>query len=104
MSFKLLSTGASNLSTCLSELGDAIFNTVVTQVGPVRTEGVGLDAVDTRFEVGIVNSFDDVGTTDVENLVATLELLEIIQAGIVVLQHGAHGAISNHNALRECVH
>ena len=102
--FKLLSTGTGNLSTCLSKFGDAIFDAVVTQVGPVRTERIGFNTVDTGFEVCIMHCFDDVRTADIQNLITTLELLEVVQARIVVLKHGAHSAIGNNNALSERVH
>ena len=44
---------------------------------------------------------DDVRSGDVQDLVAALELLEVLQRQIVALQHRSHGAIRNHHASRQ---
>ena len=39
---------------------------------------------------------------DVEDLVAALEILEVLEAEILVLQRGAHGTIADEDTLVEC--
>ncbi|GAA3063196.1 hypothetical protein GCM10020000_53200 [Streptomyces olivoverticillatus] len=75
-------------------LGDA----VLAEVGEVRAEGVGLDAVDARREVRLVDRPDDVRARDVEDLVAALVPLEVVKGGVLVLEHGAHGAVGDDDA------
>ena len=50
-----------------------------------------------------MNRGDDVGARDVENLVAAFELLVVVEAGVVLLQHRSHGAIGDDDPLVECV-
>ena len=74
---------------------------VLAEVAQVRAEGVGLDAVDADGEVGVVHGAHDVGTGDVEDLVAALVALEVVERGVGRLEHRAHGAIRHDDALGE---
>ena len=67
----------------------------------VRPECVGFDRIHACLEIGIMDGADDVRSGDVQDLVAALELLEILQRQVVALQHRSHGAIRNHHALRQ---
>ena len=64
----------------------------------VGAEGVGLDRVDPDLEVGVVDRPDDVGPGDVEDLVAALELVEVVEGEVVALQHRAHRPVRDHDA------
>ncbi|MNW59188.1 hypothetical protein D3C74_370930 [compost metagenome] len=41
---------------------------------------------------------DDVGSRDVEDLVAALELLVVLEARVLLLDHGPHGAVGDDHA------
>ena len=60
-------------------------------------ECVGLDHVDARLEERAVYPFDDVGTGDDEDLVATLEspASEIVRGQVRKLERGAHRAVED---------
>ena len=60
-----------------------------------------LDAVGADREVGVVDRAYDVGAGDVEDLVAALEALEVVQGQVVLLEHGAHRAVGDDDALGE---
>ena len=77
------------------ELLDAVRDVVLAEVGEVGTEGVGLDRVDPDREVGVVDRPDDIGPGDVEDLVAALVPLEIVQGQVMCLQHRAHRAVGD---------
>lgn len=82
----------------LGELGDAVVDAVVGEVRPVRTEGVRLDGVDADGEIGVVDAADDVGAGRVQDLVAPLVALEVdVEGELVLLQHGAHRAVGDHD-------
>ena len=87
----------------LGELLDAVLDAVFGEVGEVGAEGVGLDAVDADVEVGLVHRADDVDPADAEDLVAALVALVVVEAGALAvvggLQHRAHGAVGDHDAL-----
>ena len=83
----------------LGQLVDAVLDAVLAEVAEVGAEGVGLDAVDADLEVGVVHRADDVGPGDVEDLVAALVALEVVEGGVGGLQHGAHGAVGDDDAL-----
>ena len=87
--------------TGLGELGDALDDVVVAEVGGVRTEGVRLHTVHTHSEVGVVDALDHVRAGDVEDLVAALEVLEVRQSEVGGLQHGAHRTVGDHHPLSE---
>jgi hypothetical protein len=82
----------------LRQLADSSADAVFTESGKVRAEGVGLDRIHSDLEVGIVNRTHDIGSGDVQDLVAALELLEVLQRQIILLQHGAHRPVSDHHA------
>ena len=63
----------------LRELEDALRDRVLAEVREVRAEGVGLDAVDPDGEVGVVDAGDQLGPGHVEDLVAALVPLEVVQ-------------------------
>ena len=77
------------------ELADPLDDVVLVEVGPVGAEGVGLDDVGARLEVPLVHTEDGVGTRDVQDLVAALEVLEVVEREILVLECGAHGTVSD---------
>ena len=83
----------------LGELLDAVLDAVLGEVAEVGAEGVGLDAVHADVEVGLVHGPDDVGPRDVEDLVAALVALEVVERGVLTLQHGAHRAVGHDDAL-----
>ena len=87
--------------TGLRELVDALGDVVLPEVGQVRAEGVGLDGVDAHLEVGVVDRPDDVGPGDVEDLVAPLVPLEVVERGVSCLEHGAHGAVGHEHTVTE---
>jgi hypothetical protein len=63
----------------LGELGDPVGDVVLAQRGQVGAEGVGLDGVRARLEVGGVDGLDHVGAGHVEDLVAALEPGEVVE-------------------------
>ena len=79
----------------LGELADPFGDVVLGEVGQVRAEGVGLDGVRARLEVGAVDGADHVGPGVVEDLVAALEAREIVEHQIRGLQHRAHRAVGD---------
>ena len=81
------------------ELTDAVLDAVLAEIAEVRPEGVGLDAVDADRQVGVVDGADDVGPGHVEDLVAALVALEVVEAGVGRLQHGPHGAVGDDDPL-----
>ena len=75
---------------------------VLAQVREVGAEGVGLDAVGARLEVGVVDRADDVGPRDVEDLVAALVPVGSRRGrGRAGLEHRAHRAVGDDDALGE---
>ena len=86
----------------LGQLGDPVGDAVLAQRGEIGAEGVGLDRIDADLEVGVVDRPDDVGTGHVQDLVAALELIEVLQRQVVALQHRSHGPVRDHHTLREC--
>ena len=72
---------------------DAVGNAVFTEIGQVRAEGVRLDAVGSDIQVGGVDVGHHIGSSDVEDLVAALMPLEILQGGVPSLEHRAHGPV-----------
>ena len=85
----------------LGELVDALGDRVLPEVGQVRAEGVGLDAVDADGEVGVVHAGDQLGPGHVEDLVAALVPLEVVQRRVGGLEHGAHRPVRHDDALGE---
>ncbi|CAM5610994.1 hypothetical protein KAURM247S_00180 [Kitasatospora aureofaciens] len=86
----------------LGELEDPLGDVVLAQRGEVGAEGVGLDAVHAHREVGLVHGADDVRPGDVEDLVAALEVLEVLQRRVLRLEHGAHRTVGDHHPGGEC--
>ncbi|MGX1508564.1 UNVERIFIED_CONTAM: hypothetical protein RKD43_007273 [Streptomyces graminofaciens] len=81
----------------LGQFVDPLGDVVLPQCGVVGAEGVGLHAVDADVEVRLVDGADDVGAGDIEDLVAALEVLEVLQRRILRLEHGAHRAVGHHD-------
>ncbi len=81
----------------LGQLEDPLGDVVLAQSGEVGAERVRLDAVDARVEVLGMHRTDDVGTGDVQDLVAALQLLEILEGRVLGLQHRAHGSVGHHH-------
>ena len=92
---------AGELRAGLGELADPVADVVLAKVGVVGAERVRADAVRPDLEVGVVDRADHVGTGDVEDLVATLEPLEVVQAQVVLLEHRAHRPVGDHDAFGE---
>jgi hypothetical protein len=92
---------AGDAGTGLGQLVDARGDVVLAEGGVVGAEGVGLDAVDAGGEVLAVDRGDDVGPGDVQDLVAAFEVLEVLEGGVLGLEHGAHGAVGDDDAARE---
>ena len=82
----------------LGQLEDAVGDPVLAQVGEVGAEGVRLDAVDTHGEVRVVHAGHELGPGDVEDLVAALVALEVVEARVGGLEHGAHRAVRDDDA------
>ena len=95
--FGLVSFGAfpRDASACCCELFDAVVDAVIGEVGPVRAEGIRLDAVHADRKVAVVNAANEVRPRDVQNLVAALESLVVLQGGAEVLELGAHCTIGD---------
>ncbi len=85
----------------LRQFEDPVLDVVLGQVGQVGPEGVRLDGVDADLEILAVHRPDDVGSGHVEDLVAALQPGEIVQRRILCLQHRAHRAVRNDDALGE---
>ncbi len=79
----------------LVELEVAVRDVVLGEGRVVSAERVGGDAVDARSEVGLVHRADDVGAGDAEDLVAPLELLEVLHARVLRLEHRPHGPVGH---------
>ena len=77
----------------LGQLGDPVGDAVLAEVGEVRAERVGRHAVRTGGQVRVVDRAHDVRARYVQDLVAALVALEVVQHGVAGLQHGAHGAV-----------
>lgn len=81
----------------LGQLEHPLGDVVLGHGRVVCAERVGLDAVHARVEVLLVHGADDVRPGDVEDLVAALELLEVLEGGLLGLEHGAHGSVGHHH-------
>lgn len=79
----------------LGELVDPAGDVVLTEGGGVGPEGVGLDAVHADGEVLLVHRADDVGPGHVQDLVAAFEVLEVVERGVLGLEHRAHGTVGH---------
>ncbi len=95
----LVGDPASHARAGLGELRDARLDAVLGEVGPVRAERVRLDRVDADVEVGPVDARDHVGPGGVEDLVAALVALEVVETEVGGLDHGAHGAVRDDHTL-----
>ncbi len=79
----------------LGQLEIAFGDVVLAQGRVVRAEGVGLHAVHAHREVRLVDRAHDVGAGDVQDLVAAFELLEVLKAGVLRLEHRSHGSVGD---------
>ena len=82
----------------LGKLFNAVLDAVLRKVAKVGAERVGLHRVDTHRKVGLVHLAHDVGSRDVEHLVAALVALEVVHRRVAVLQHRAHRAVGDDDA------
>ena len=87
----------------LRQLADLVGDVVVAEIAQVAAERVGLDRVGARREVIAVDLLDDVGAGLVEDLVAALEVVEVVEGQIGFLQLGAHRAVAHQYPLRQGV-
>ena len=83
----------------LRQLVDLGGEPVLPEIAEVRAERVGGDAVHAGLEVPVVNRPDDVRPGLVQYLVAALVAEEVIDRRAAGLQHGAHGAVGDHDSL-----
>ncbi len=93
------------------EFGDPVLEVVVGLRDTCAVEGVGLDDVRTGFEVGAVDTGDDVWAGDDEQVVVAFKvggmcsklrvIAEVFLAELVLLDHGAHGPVEDDDALGE---
>ena len=87
----------------LRQLADLVGDVVVAEIAQVAAERVGLDRVGAGREVVAVDLLDDVGAGLVEDLVAALEVVEVVQRQIGFLQLSAHGPVAHQYPLRQGV-
>ena len=88
-------------------IGD-VLEAVIRLADGLGVEGVGLDDVGAGFQIGVVDLADDLGLGEHEEIVVALEIARVLLearaaiAGLVqlvALDHGAHGAIQDEDAL-----
>ena len=87
----------------LREITDPVGDVVVAEIGQIAAERVGLDRVRTGLEVGTVDGLDHIRPGVVEDLVAALEIVEVVEGEIGRLKLSAHGAVAHHDPLRQGV-
>ena len=87
----------------LRQVPDPVGDVVVTEVRQVAAERVGLDSVGAGLEVVAVDRLDHIGPGVVEDFVAALEVVEVVERQIGGLQLRAHGAVAHHDPLRQGV-
>ena len=75
---ELVGALACQYSPCVGKFIDSIFNSVFRQVCPVCAESICLNRINTYGEIGFMDTSNNLWTTYIENLVATLVTLEII--------------------------
>jgi hypothetical protein len=83
------------------EFIDLIFDTVLTQICEVGTEGICLDCIDSGIEILAMDLRDEIGSSSIEDLIAPLVTLEICEGRVCRLDHGAHRSISDHGSMSE---
>jgi hypothetical protein len=92
------------------QLDHHVFEGVVGLGDPVAAEGVGLDDVGSRGEIGVVDLTDHVGTGQHQHLVVALEVAGVVREALAAevglpearrLEHGAHGPIEHEDPLCE---
>ncbi len=92
------------------ELRHQRFGSVVRLRGSVGCEGIGLDDVRARVQIGAVNARDQLRTGENQDVGVALELPAILSeafppevrlAQLLTLHHGAHCAIEQDDALRQ---
>jgi hypothetical protein len=99
-------------SEAVREVGlEGEFGQPVFRLRDARTvEAVGLDDVGARLQVGFVDSPDHVRPGQAEQVVVALEVLAVCGKApaavigldqLASLDHGAHGAVENKDALRD---
>ena len=82
------------------QFADAVGDVVVAEVREVAAECVRLHGIGAGLEVGAVDVGEYVGAGVIEDLVATLEVVEIVERQIRSLQHGAHRPIADQYSTR----
>ncbi len=87
----------------LRQLADLVGDVVVAEIAQVAAERIGLHRVGARREVIAVDLLDDVGASLVEDLVAALEVVEVVEGQIGFLQLCAHRAVAHQYPLRQGV-
>ena len=97
----LVGDAAGDRGALLRQLTDPVGDVVVAQVGQVAAERVGFDRVGTGLEIRPVDVLQHVGPGVVEDFVAALEAVEVVERQIRCLKHRAHGAVTHHDLLRK---
>ena len=92
--------GAGDLRGPAVDLEDLVFQAVLGQHDVGGAEGVGLDDVGPRLQVGAVDLRDDIGPGQDQVFVAPLELgaAEIVGGEVALLELGPHGAVDDEDA------
>ncbi len=85
----------------LRQLPDPVRDAVFAEVAQICPERVGGEAIHPGLEVAVVYRPDDVRPDDVQYLVAALMPGEVVERGGAALQHGAHRAVRDEQALAD---
>ena len=83
----------------LGQFRDPLGDPVFTKIAQVGAERVGGDAIRAGLQVSLVNAGDDIGPGNVQDLVAALVGLEVVNGGVTRLEHGAHCPVGHHDSL-----
>ncbi len=99
---------ASQTGSGTVQVDDSGLRTVVRLGNAIGVEGIGLDDVRARVEIGFVNRRYDVGARDAQQVVIALEGLRVLGertatvilfGQVVSLHHGTHRPVENENAI-----
>ncbi len=94
------------------QLVDQFFHAVVGLGDPGGIEGVGFQNVGAGIEIGFLDGLDDVGAGEQQQVVVALHVARPVSETLaavvrlfqlVALDHGAHAAVEDQDALLECL-
>ena len=89
---------SSNHRACIGKLFDAILNAVLCEVGKIGAKRISLNGFCATLEILSVNSGNNVRSGDIQDLVAALMALKLIQGWVGLLNHRSHRTVSDDNA------